>query len=51
MRSRRKYWIFNWIFKFSIYNKMTVKKVNHTLLHVKLGNNFLKSILECKDED
>lgn len=51
MRSSRKYWIFNWIFKFSIYSKMAVTKVNHTLPRVKLGNIFFQSILEGKDED
>lgn len=32
MRPSLKYWIFNWIFKFSICSKMTVTKVNHTLM-------------------
>lgn len=50
MRSSRKFWLFNWIFKFRIYSKMTLTKVNHTLPHVKIGNNFFQSI-EGKDED
>lgn len=47
MRISLKYWIFNWIFKFNTYSKVTIMKVNHALILSSETNCFEGSCLFC----